>query len=241
MKRFCGYLAILLLLCSSFFLISCSGLFGNSASTPTPTPSALPLAKLRWCSKPVMVFRDEGAAPSPTASSTASPSATTTPGTTATAGVTPTTSPAPGTPTTITNWNAVKNSLGFTLYLPSTLPGGSCLVSAQATIHDPLFGGSFLIGYLLPDHTSLTISEAPVTSQNSAFQCSSSTGSTPQPGKTPQKGTPAATPSPTQAPVQICSGAKNTTNIVLSARRSVEYLQRLFNSLQPDVAWIPAS
>ncbi len=218
-------------LAASLFLVSilfsaCSG--GDSSSTQTPTPSSLALNKISWCGgKAAMVFRDEGAV-----------SATVTPQATATGTATATTTPATGagTPHTITDWSVVKANLGFTVYLPSTLPNGSCLVSAQATIHDPIFGGNFTIGYLLPDHTSLSISEAPLKSQNVSFQCNP-TNTTPTTGK--KGSTPTA--SATQAPNQLCSGAKDTTNIVISGPGSADHLQQIFNSLQSDVNWIPAS
>lgn len=252
----CFYLALSALL-AALLLVSCSNPFASSQPGPTATavPANLPLAKLKWCSKPTMLFRDEGAAPtatatatatvttSPTASASASPTATATAGTspTASASASPTTGTGP--PTTVTDWNVVKSNLGFTVFLPANLPHDACLVSAQATIHDPTFGGSFLIGYLLPDHTSITISEAPLTSQNATFQCSVSNSSTTQQSGPPTKatGTPVGTASPTPVPLQLCSGARETTNIVLSARRSVEYLQQTFNALQPNVSWIPAS
>lgn len=251
----CCYLALSALL-AALLLVSCSNPFASSqpTATATPIPANLPLAKLKWCSKPTMLFRDEGAAPTatPTATVTTSPTATGTasasPTVTVTAGASPTatasSSPTtgPGTPTTVTNWNVVKANLSFTVFLPANLPNNACLVSAQATIHDPTFGGSFLIGYLLPDHTSITISEAPLTSQNSSFQCSVSNSSTTQSGPSATAtGTPQGPASPTPTPLQLCSGAKETTNIVLSARRSVEYLQQTFNALQPNVNWIPAS
>lgn len=208
---------ILLSICIS----ACSD---GGSSTQTPTPSTRPLSKIGWCGKASMVFRDEGA-----------PGATTTPQATATATATTTPQTGAGTPQTITDWSVVKANLGFTVYLPGTLPTGSCLVSAQATIHDPIFGGSFTIGYLLPDHTSLSISEAPLKTQNASFQCNP-TSATPT---TSGKGTPVA--SPTQAPNQLCSGAKDTTNIVISGPGSVDHLQQIFNSLQTDVNWVPAS
>ena len=241
------YLALSALL-AGILLASCSNPFASSQVGPTATLSAdLPLAKLTWCGKPNMLFRDEGAVP--TATATATPTASVTPGgsptatTTATVGSSPTPTTGPGTPTTITDWNVVKSDLGFTVFLPVSLPRGTCLVSAQATVHDPTFGGSFLIGYLLPDHTSITISEAPLTSQNATFQCSVSNSSTTQKsGPTVSAtGTPQVTASPTPIPLQLCSGARVTTNIVLSARRSVEYLQQTFNALQSNVTWIPAS
>lgn len=235
------YLALSALL-AGMLLASCSNPFATSQASPTATLSAdLPLVKLSWCGKPNMLFRDEGAVP------TATVVATSTAMVTATATVTPGSSPSPtigsGTPTTITDWNVVKADLGFTVYLPENLPRGTCLVSAQATVHDPTFGGSFLIGYLLPDHTSITISEAPLTSQNATFQCSVSNSSTTQKSgpSASATGTPQVTASPTPIPLQLCSGARVTTNIVLSARRSVEYLQQTFNALQSNVTWIPAS
>lgn len=238
-------------LLAGVLLASCSNPFGgNSQPSPTATLSPdLPLAKLHWCGKPAMSFRDEGAVPTTTATATAtaggSPTATatTTAGGTPTATATASATVGAGTPTTLTNWNVVKTNLGFGVYLPANLPRGTCLVSAQATVHDPTFGGSFLIGYLLPDHTSITISEAPLTSQNATFQCNVSNSSSTQKNNPPSAGTPQATVSPTATPVplQLCSGAHETTNIVLSARRSVEYLQKTFNSLQSNVNWIPAS
>jgi hypothetical protein len=209
-------------------LASCSNPFGGnnngggSGQTPaaTSTTSSSLLADLHWCGKPSMLFRDDGAQPVPTAIVTATAVASTTP-------------PAKqGTPFTITSWDTVQAGLGFTVYLPASLPGGTCLVSAQATIHDPTLGGNFLIGYLLPDHTALAISEAPLITQNNSFQCSTSGGST----QTPASAT--ATPS---SPVEYCSGAKGSTSIVLSAQRSVAYLQQLFANLQPGVAWIPGT
>jgi hypothetical protein len=237
-------------------LASCSNPFasgGGPGSTPASTPSAPSLADLRWCGKPSMVFRDEGAQPSPTATASVTPTTVSgaTPTATSAASSTPTTptptataSPTakPGTPTTLTSWDEVQAGLPFTIFLPASLPAGTCLVSAQATIHDPILGGNFLIGYLLPDHTALTISEAPVISQNTTFQCNASTGTGQKsPTGTATPGTAHATPSPTPLPTQLCSGAKGTTNIVLSAQRSVEYLQQLFTNLQPNVTWIPAA
>ena len=52
------------LLLSSFLLASCSGVsLGGGGSTPTakPAPSQLTLARLHWCNKPFILFRDEHA------------------------------------------------------------------------------------------------------------------------------------------------------------------------------------
>ncbi|HYX49764.1 MAG TPA: hypothetical protein VE843_08470, partial [Ktedonobacteraceae bacterium] len=184
----CFLLTICLLL-SNVFLAACSSpfSFGSSSGTPTATttPSEVALAKLHWCGKPSMLFRDEGAVtPTVTPSAvqgttpTATSTSTVTPGVTSTSTVsstvTPTATVPPGTPRTITDWSQVEAGLGFTVYLPATLPAGSCLVNGQATIHDPIIGGSFTIGYLLPDHSALSLSEAPLISQNTAFQCNPS-------------------------------------------------------------------
>lgn len=228
-------------------LASCTNPFGGNnggtGKTPVPTATAPTLADLHWCSKPSMLFRDEGALPTATASATPTSASGTTPTATASAAaLTPTPTRGPGTPTTITSWDDVQAGLTFTVFLPSSLPAGTCLVSAQATIHDPTLGGNFLIGYLLPDHSALTISEAPLISQNTTFQCNVSGGSSQKsPAGSGTPGTTQATPVPTPLPLQLCSGAKETTNIVLSAQRSVEYLQKLFAELQPDVTWIPRS
>jgi hypothetical protein len=234
-SRRAGFLLATGLLLSSALLGACSGLFAGGPST-TPTPARQALSHITWCARPVMVFRNEGAiSAQPTGSATEPATAT------GTAAVTPGAvgSPGaePGTPTTMSDWPEVRAGLGFTLYLPTTLPNGSCLVSAQATIHDPIFGGSFTIGYVLPDHTSLSISEAPLTSQNTSFQCNPTSIVTTPTATTGSKSTPGAGAIP---PGQLCSGAKETTSIVLSGPGSERSLQQIFNSLQPNVNWIPA-
>ncbi len=241
-RLICLLLATFLLL-SNLFLAACttSFSFGGSqgSSTATATPSELAIAQLHWCGKPSMLFRDEGAV-TPAVTSSATPGITST--ATSTTTVTPTATVAPGTPRTITDWSEVEAGLGFTVYLPSTLPKETCLVNAQATIHDPIIGGSFTIGYLLPDHSALSLSEAPLISQNTAFQCNPSNGATPQANNTPKAGIPIVSPSATQEEAfLLCSGAKDTTNVVMSARGSSDRLQQFFHNLQPNVSWIPAS
>ena len=241
-RLICLLLATFLLL-SNLFLAACttSFSFGGSqgSSTATATPSELAIAQLHWCGKPSMLFRDEGAV-TVAVTSSATPGITST--ATSTTTVTPTATVAPGTPRTITDWSEVEAGLGFTVYLPSTLPRETCLVNAQATIHDPIIGGSFTIGYLLPDHSALSLSEAPLISQNTAFQCNPSNGATPQANNTPKAGIPIVSPSATQEEAfLLCSGAKDTTNVVMSARGSSDRLQQFFHNLQPNVSWIPAS
>ena len=254
--RFACLLLATFLILSNLFLAACTTpfSFGSSqtSSTATATPSELAVAKLHWCAKPSMLFRDEGAVtPATTASAIPAVTSTTTittgtPSITATTTVgstiTPAETAAPGTPRTIADWSEVEAGLGFTVYLPSTLPGDTCLVNAQATIHDPIIGGSFTIGYLLPDHSALSLSEAPLISQNIAFQCNTSNEVTPQANNTQKAGTPVVTPSKTQeVSLLLCSGVKDTTNIVISARGSTDRLRQIFNNLQPNVSWIPAS
>jgi hypothetical protein len=212
------------ILLSSGLLVSCSGLDfpGSQAATvaSTATQSAVALDKLHWCGKPLMIFRDEGAPV------TVTPTVGTKPTATGTATAT-------STPTTITDWAQVEPNLGFTVYLPPTLPSASCLTSASGTIHDPILGGSFTIGYLLSDHSSVSLSEAPLRSQNTTFQCTVSPGS--------GGGTPTGTSGRVEAAMQICTGARDTTHIVFSARGTMQSLQQFFNSLQPHVGWLPAS
>lgn len=199
-------------------LVACSGSApgGNAASTSqgTTTGNQVPLSSLHWCGKPLVVFRDEGsAATTPTQGVTATVTAT----------------PASTTPKTINDWQQVRSNLGFTVFLPSTLPAGTCLMNASATIHDPIFGGNFTIGYLLPNHSALSLSEAPLRSQNTAFQCS-----------------PSATTSATKTAgsaknvVQLCSGARTTTHIVFSALGATPTLKQFFQHLQADPSWMPA-
>lgn len=202
---------------SGVLLIACSApsLGGSATQTPQGTANVnqTPLSRLHWCGKPLMVFRDEGASATTTTPSTTSPAAT----------------PAGSTPKTLDSWEQVKANLGFTVFLPSTLPAGTCLMNVSATVHDPIFGGNFTIGYLLPDHSSISLSEAPLRSQSTAFQCSLSAAT---------DGTKARVPA--QNAVQLCSGAQQTTHIVFSARGAMPALEQFFRGLQPDVAWTPA-
>src|SRR5438477_2840901 len=205
--RFAGLFVSTCLLLSSFFLLSCSGLNfsggrGSTTSTPKPTPSLVALTNLHWCNKPFIVFRDLHApvtvtstAIASTATAIASATATTggTPNATSTASPTPSTS---GPPTTITDWSQVEPNLGFSVFLPKTLPAKTCLVSASGTVHDPTFGGNIIIGYLLPDGSPLSFSEAALRSNSPACQCTTCLS-----GTTPQNPVPhVVKPTPTQAP-----------------------------------------
>nr|BBH94722.1 hypothetical protein KTA_29210 [Thermogemmatispora argillosa] len=217
---------------------ACSGLLGGSAtptrsSSTTPTPATVALNQLHWCGKPSMLFRDEGATVSPAASTS-----TVTPTVTPTAQGTATSSPR-----TLTNWEQVQSLLGFTVYLPPRLPAQSCLVSALGTVHDPIFGGNFSISYLLPDGSAISLSEAPHRNQKSLFQCTASLVTPTAAARSQTKATPTArvSPTPTRTPNQICSGVRGETSIVFSAPGDEKALKQFFDSLQPNVAWVPLS
>jgi hypothetical protein len=135
----------------------------------------------------------------------------------------------------VTEWSQVKQNLGFTVYLPATLPSTACLVSAYGTLNDPIFGGNFIIGYQLADGTPISLSEAPMRTNSRTFQCTTTKETSKTSSGTP---TPAAT---TQVPLLLCTGARDTTNIVFSTRGTEASLQQFFNALQPNVNWVPAS
>ena len=234
------------LLISSFILVSCSsGSIGGGTVVPTPKPTIqqVALSKLHWCNKPFIVFRDEHApvtlTPGGTPTVTATATAGSTPGATATAtaGSTPA---AASSPTTLTEWSQIKPNLGFTVFLPATLPSQTCLVSASGTLNDPIFGGNFIIGYLLSDNSPLSLSEAPMRTNSRVFQCTSSKGGASQTAQTPRT-TSSPTAGPTQAPVLLCTGVKDNTSIVFSRSGSEQSLKQFFDALQPNVTWVPGS
>jgi hypothetical protein len=176
-----------------------------------------------------MVFRDEGAGATATAGSPVAAGNQVTPASTA---------------TTLTNWEIVKTDLNFTVYLPDSLPSGTCLMSAAGTVRDPIFGSSFTIGYLLPTDDSINISEAPVRMQDLAFQCNvtkdSNAVSNPV-SKAGSSNSVASTTTATKEPVQICTGVQKGTSIVLAARGTTDELKTFFQNLQPNIDWVPAS
>jgi hypothetical protein len=121
----------------------------------------------------------------------------------------------------ITDWSSVKDQLGFTPYLPTTMPNGTCLALAGGSIHNPIYGGQFSITYVLPNVGPLSFSQAPKRPNlPSATQCIQST----QDNKT-----------------TICAGVKENTSITIASRQSSAVLQAVFGTLQPDVSWLPAS
>jgi hypothetical protein len=121
--------------------------------------------------------------------------------------------------TVLTNWSDVKDQLGFTVYLPASLPKGSCLALAGGSIHDPIYGGHFEITYNLPNTGPLAFSEAPKrANMKDQVQCVAS----PQDSKT-----------------TICQGVINGTSVTLAARQTQSQLQSVYSSLQANVAWVP--
>jgi hypothetical protein len=249
-RRKRGWLFVLAtLILSGSMITACSGLFSSSQPAATATATGTALTQLHWCGKPLMLFRDEGAPSSPSASTTATTAAgtataTTTATVTATATATSQVTATATGPRTLTDWAEVEPLLGFTVYLPPRLPNRTCLVSALGTVHDPIFGGNFSISYLLPDGNSISLSEAPLRTQKPLFQCTSSlltatagTKSAPATGTA----TPRSRVTATATPNQICSGVHGTTSIVFSAPGDQQALQKFFNSLQPNVAWVPVS
>lgn len=194
---------------------------GQTPVPATPTVAAVALTQLHWCGKPTMTFRDDAAASAPTKPATVPPAARL--------------GPANGTPVALTNWSVVKANLGFTIFLPATLPGDTCLLSAASTLRHALVGSNFVITYVLANHDSITFSQAPQRTAGAAFQCNPAQGL----NTTSKQATP--TPGPARDPVQLCSGTRDGTNIVFSARGTASVLQQLFQSLQPNTDWIPTT
>jgi len=121
--------------------------------------------------------------------------------------------------TVLTKWSDVKDQLGFTVYLPASLPNGSCLALAGGSIHDPIYGGHFELTYNLPTSGPLAFSEAPKRAgMADKVQC---------------------VPSSQDAKTTICQGAINGTSITLAARQTMSQLQTVFASLKANVDWVP--
>jgi hypothetical protein len=121
---------------------------------------------------------------------------------------------------TLSNWNIVSPQLGFTPYLPSSFPKGTCLVLAGGSVHDPVFGGRMVITWNLPGDVPLSFSEAPKRSNlGSSLQCAQSSQ---------------------QADTSICLGILGNTGITIASSQSSDKLQALFKTLQPNVNWVPS-
>jgi hypothetical protein len=120
----------------------------------------------------------------------------------------------------INDWNQVRDQLGFTLYLPSSLPKGSCLVLAGGSVHDPIYGAHVSLTWdVAPDMSPLSFSEAPRRGAGAKPQCEASSQ---------------------DAKVSICLGSIKDTSITVVARETPAQLQSFFNGLQPNVEWLPS-
>lgn len=121
----------------------------------------------------------------------------------------------------LTKWDDVKGQLGFTPYLPQTMPRGTCLALAGGSVHNPIYGGQFSITYVLPKIGPVSFSEAPLhQGMSKNTQCIQST----QDKKT-----------------TICVGAIANTSITIASRQSQSDIQSMFGTLKPDVEWVPAA
>lgn len=213
-----------------FFCVSCTGSASpakkQDATHVSSTTSAVALSHLQWCDhKRDQTFRDDASASLPY---------TPTPATQL--------GPANGTPAALTNWSIVKANLGFSVFLPLTLPAHTCLLSAASVIRHPVIGSNLVLTYMLANHETLTISQAPVLHvQNEPFQCSSTTGNTQKTTENSAATKPASGSTAQSDPVLICSGIRSTTNVVFSAHGTSASLLKLFMSLQPNVNWMPAA
>jgi hypothetical protein len=123
--------------------------------------------------------------------------------------------------TPLTNWGDVKDQLGFTYYLPSSFPKGTCLVLVGGTIHNSVFnGGTFSITYNLPDSGPIAFSESPkLANASTNVQCVQSV----QDAKT-----------------NICQGVVGDTGVTIAARLSTDAIQNYYSSLKANLAWVPA-
>jgi hypothetical protein len=121
----------------------------------------------------------------------------------------------------IDNWSKVSPQLGFTPYLPNALPNGTCLVLAGGAVHDPIFGGHFVITWNLPGNIPVSFSEAPKRADlGSSLQCAASTQ---------------------QANTSICLGTMGGTGITIASTESSSAIEAIFHELQPNVNWVPSN
>jgi len=123
-------------------------------------------------------------------------------------------------PRIVRDWAAVAPALGLTVYLPKSLPAGSCLVSVDGSIHDAELGDHFSIDYLLPNQSPLSFLESPLTGASLPFQCQA----TEQPGAS-----------------LICTGSLGQTRVLIAAKETQAQLHALFNAMAAGVAWQPTS
>lgn len=121
----------------------------------------------------------------------------------------------------ITQWSQVKSQLGFTPYLPPTLPKGTCLDLVGGAIHDPIFGGHLSITWVLPNGGPLSFSEAPKRGNTAtAPQCAQSAQAT--------------------EATTICIGVAGDTSVTIASHLPKSQITAYFSQLQPATDWAPA-
>lgn len=122
----------------------------------------------------------------------------------------------------VTQWDDVKGQLGFTPYLPTELPKGSCLDLVSGSVHDPIFGAHLSVTWVLPQTGPISLSEAPKrNTDSSAPQCAQS-----------QQGT---------ATTAICIGTIGDASITIASHLSETELRAYFSKLQSNVDWHPTA
>ncbi len=127
----------------------------------------------------------------------------------------------------LTQWSAVSGQLGFTPYLPTSLPKGSCLDLVGGTIHDPIFGGHLSITWVLPATGPISFSEAPKRGAVTA---------TPQCAQSSAQGSAQGSDATT-----VCIGALGNVSVTIASHLSSSALQAYFPKLQPNVDWQPTT
>lgn len=133
----------------------------------------------------------------------------------------------------LTQWSAVKDQLGFTPYLPTTLPKGSCLDLVGGSIHDPIFGGHLSITWVLPTTGPISFSEAPKRGPvSSTPQCAESAPAT--------TATPGAQSQLNSQSTTICIAALGDASVTIASHMPASVLQAYFSALQPNVDWQPS-
>lgn len=123
----------------------------------------------------------------------------------------------------IDQWSKVKGELGFTPYLPPTLPKGTCLDLVGGAIHDPIFGGHLSITWVLPNGGGpISFSEAPKRGNTAA---------TPQCAQTSQ----------TSQATTVCIGVAGDTSVTIASHLSQSEIKSYFSQLKSAANWEPAS
>ena len=87
-------------------------------------------------------------------------------------------------------------------------------------MHDPIFGGHFVVTWNLPGNVPVSFSEAPKRADlGSSLQCAASTQ---------------------QSNTSICLGTMGGTGITIASTESSARSRASFRQLQPNVDWVPA-